>query len=40
MVPESNLDIQLAQLRKDMQHLRQQDMSLLGHLLQIHQVFF
>lgn len=33
-----NLDVQLAQLKKDMQHLRQQDMALLGHLLQIHQV--
>ncbi|ODM90970.1 Protein FAM89A [Orchesella cincta] len=34
---DSNLDVQLAQLKKDMQHLRQQDMALLGHLLQIHQ---
>lgn len=35
---EASLDGKLAQLKKDMQHLRQQDMALLGHLLQIHQV--
>jgi len=32
------MDAQLSQLRRDMLHLRQQDMSLLGHLLQINQV--
>jgi hypothetical protein len=31
-------DSQLSQLKRDMQHLRQQDMALLGHLLQINQV--
>ncbi|ODM92475.1 Protein FAM89B [Orchesella cincta] len=34
---DSNLDVQLAQLKKGMQHLRQQDMAILDHLLQIHQ---
>jgi len=38
--PATKLDAQLSQLRKDMQHLRQQDMQLLGHLLQINQVRF